>query len=71
MFREVLFPVFGILRGIKLPVFCAHDLSIEIWIHSADLYILAMSCVRYARARAAKNFWPREKYYLSTKCCLS
>jgi len=50
-FVQVLFPVFVILRGIQLPVFCARELLIENWVHSADAYVLAMLCVGYARAR--------------------
>ena len=55
-FVQVLFPVFAILRGIQLPVFCAHELSIENWVHSADAYVLAMSCVGYARVHGQKPF---------------
>ena len=55
-FVQVLFPVCAILRGIYLPVFCARDFLIEIWIHSADTCILAMSCVCLAQTQLKKPF---------------
>ena len=52
-FVHVLFPVCTILRGILTFGILRARLITEIWIHSADACILAMSCLGYARV--AKN----------------
>ena len=52
-FVHVLFPVYAILRGVLTSGILRARLIIEIWIHSADACIQAISCVGYARA--AKN----------------
>ena len=49
-FLRILFPVCAILRGILTSGILRARLVIEIWIHSVDACIPAMSCVSYVRA---------------------